>query len=227
MNMFKRCMRGLSLMVIVSFAFMATACTTVTPAQGPATPTVGGSYGVYHFGGLPARNGYEAVAPAQWTDTEWLDLQDLQKDCRTQMDPQIPGMANQILLPSFKLGLSTGVFGALGTGFGAVSAFTGVSFADYAKYGGLAGMGSAFGSGLVSYADRYNQARNYVYYACQQFAVGEARRSGRLKGIGVIPWAGTGQMKPVARPTGTPSRGDGQEDSVTDANPPAAPVPPM
>lgn len=161
---------------------------------------VGGSYGVMRFEGLPARNGYEEVPGAKWTPTEFLDLKDLDTSCHRQMDPQIPGIMSDLVLPTAKMVVVGGIAG----GLGAVAAFTGVSFMDYAKYAGI----SLFGTGALSYSDRRKLAKNYVQYACMQFVTSEARRNGRLKGIGIIPNAFASKMKGVSMPSGPASRGD-------------------
>ncbi len=219
----------LAAFILISLGACATPGGARPQADASQPQTVGGAYGVYHFEGLPARNGFEPVPAAQWTSTEWLDLQDLDRSCHRQMDPQIPGLAQEVLLPSFKLGASTGAFGALGTGFGAVTAFTGVSFQDYANYGGIAGGLSAFGSGLVNYSDRARLARRYVQYACVQFATSEARRSGRLRGVGIIPNAGSSDFRGVPMPQGPASRGDTDDAPTTsptdDSDPPLPPTP--
>lgn len=223
MTSFNRRQRGVSLAVIAALSLTA-ACTTPGGPRAPdtsAAPTIGGAYGIYHFEGLSARNGYEAVPAAQWTATEWLDLQELDLSCHRQMDPQIPGLAQEVLLPSFKLGVMTGIFGAIGTGFAAVKAFTGVSFQDYATYGGVAGGFSAFGSGIASYSDRAKLARRYVQYACMQFAVSEARRAGRLRGIGIIPNAGSSDFRGIPMPQGPASRGDTDDAPTTGTTSPA------
>ncbi len=222
-------MRGTSLVLIIAAAIQATACASVPQGAKVQPDTIGGSYGVVRGAALPARNGFSAVPEAQWTETDWLDMQDFDKACHNQMDPLIPDMADQVALPSFKLALSTGVFGGLLGGFAAVKSFTGVSFGDYATYMGGAAFGSSGGSGIATYADRYNLAKNYVQYACMQFQVNRANKYGRLKDFGVIPWAGAGRMKPITKPTDMPLKrpDESATDPKTDANPPTTPIVPL
>lgn len=194
------------------------------------SPTVGGDYVVYTRAALPARNGYEAVPAATWTMSQWQDLADLQQACRTQLAPQIPGIVQEVFLPSGKLALATALGGGAGTAAGAVAGFTGVTFSDYLKYGSLAAGGSALGSGLATYADRYELAKSYVNYACMQFQVSEVRRFGRLNGVGVGPWAGSGNTLGVPMPSGPASRGDADQDDAqapesTEDDPPLPPPP--
>ncbi len=199
-------------------ALMAIAGIATDADAGSRKDKVGDSYGVVRFEGLPARNGYEEVPAAKWTPTEFLDLKDLDASCHRQMDPQIPGIMSDLVLPTAKMVVVGGVAG----GLGAVAAFTGVSFMDYAKYAGI----SMSGTSLLSYSDRRKLAKNYVQYACMQFVVGEARRNGRLKGIGIIPNAFTSKMRGVSMPSGPASRGDGTDTSSgQDAGADDAPVP--
>lgn len=191
-------------------------------ASSPRTPdapksTVGTAYGVYHFEGLPARNGFPAVPAASWTPTEWLDLQDIDASCHRQMDPQIPGIAREVFLPSVKV--SGG--GAIGTASAAVWAFTGVSFVEYLKYA----FGSYIGTTTMSYAERYAIARRYVQYACTYYAVGVASANGRLQGIGIIINPFTGDMEGVAPPTGPASRPGDPAPEAPSATSPVAPAP--
>lgn len=189
-------MRGLTVLVLA--ALTVTACAST---QGK----VGGDYGIVRFPGLPARNGYEEVPAAKWSPTEFRDLQDLQTACKTQLAPQIPSAAREIGLPTAKMALAS----AASTGLGAIAAFTGVTFKQYATYAGI----SMLGNGGMSYSDRYELAKRYTDYACMQFFTSQASRKGRLVGIGIIPWAGSGKMNGVPMPNNQPSRGDAPSDA--------------
>lgn len=170
------------------------ACTSVSRTL-PNEPVnqVGGhsGYGVVRFEGLSARDGLPQVAGAEWSPTQFNDLKELRASCKRQVEPMIPNAAKEI-----SAAVSRPVVGsAVGTGLGAVAAFTGVNFVDYLKYGGLASLGGNAGS----YTNQYQLAKGYVEYACMQFVVSEARRSQRLKGIGVVvrPFLTSGQGVPM------------------------------
>lgn len=188
------------MVAMASIAALLGACGTTGTAPNGG-PQVGGSYLVYNYGGLPARDGMPAVPAARWTATEYLDLQDLDRDCYEKMAPQIPGAAGEIAKLGLTLGVTTAIGGGVGTALGAINAFTGTSFKDYLVYGGASAGGSALGSGIGSGMDRYALAKRYVQYACMQFAVSHSQENGRLGGIGIIPWAGSGKARPVAPPS--------------------------
>ena len=221
------------LILAIALATTLSACATPggpRPQSGAraTAPQVGGDYLVVRRVAHPARDGFEAIPAATWSSGEWDDLARDDTGCRAQMDPYIPGIVQEVFLPSGKLALSTALGGGLGTAVGAVAGFTGVTFGDYLKYGSLAAGGSALGSGLATYADRYELAKSYVQYACMQFQVSEARRFGRLNGIGILPWAGTGDTLPVPRPEGPPAQRDADlddtaTDSTEDSDPPLTP----
>jgi hypothetical protein len=230
MKMSNRGMRGTSLLLIAAAAFQVTACASVPSAGPSAKPeTLGGGYGIMHRAGLPARDGLEAVPEAVMTIGDWDDLIRLDKACHEQMDPFIPGMASQVVVPSLKLGATTALTGGLFGGLAAVKSFTGVSFSDYAGYMGGAGFGSALGSGLATYDDRYNLSKNYVQYACMKFQITEMNKFGRLKGFDVGPWAGVGSMRLMHKPTGMTQwhTEDPTPNSKEDANPSSAPAVPL
>lgn len=204
--MTKSILRGVALASIA--ALTLSACATGARAPAGTTNLGDGRYGVYHFDGLPARNGYEAIEPAQWTPTEYQDLEDLDRSCHAQMDPQLPSAITEVA----RMGATVAVPSSIGSGLGAIAGFTGVTFESYAKYAGIASFGSGIGAGI----DRVHMTRNYVQYACMQFAVGEARRHGRLRGIGIIPFPGVGSMRGVSMPNTAPSRGDIEEPLAED-----------
>jgi len=189
---------------LMASASVLAACGT-TNGTDQARSTVGRSYGVYHAEGLPARDGLPAVPAAEWTSTEILDLQDLDASCHRQMDPQIPGVMREVFLPTGRMTLAAATGGYLGVGHGAVTAFTGVSFSDYAKYGGLASLGQTLPTSAVAYSERYAIARRYVQYACMVYATGYASGHGRLDGIGIILNPFNSDMNGFTPPTETRS----------------------
>lgn len=189
---------GVSTLIL---AMTLSACASGVAKRDPNV--VGGSYLVVRYEGLPARGDQPAVPAAEWTSAEFLDLQTLDASCRRQIEPQLPAAAEQIGKLGLRNLVSVGVGAAVGTGLGAIAAFTGVSFKDYALYGGLSGGGSGLGAGIAGGIDRAQIARNYAEYACMQWSVNHtAEKSGRLDGIGILPYAGVGRARGVTDPGG-------------------------
>jgi hypothetical protein len=174
-----------------------------THTDGPPPSSVARAYGLYHFEGLAERDGLPAVPATEWTATQFLDLQELDSSCHRQMDPQIPSIVKEVFLPSGRMTLAGATGGAIGTGLGAVNAFTGVSFADYAKYAFGATIGQILPTSAIGYAERYSVGKRYVQYACMVYATNQASASGRLVGVGVILNPFLHDMNGVAAPTGT------------------------
>ncbi|MDB5237454.1 MAG: hypothetical protein JWL88_556 [Parcubacteria group bacterium] len=220
-------MNKLSITSALIASLALTGCATAPGPQTTASANTlgGGAYLVGHFPGIPSIDGAPAIAPDEFGPTQFKQLQYLDQQCHLQMDPYIPSAAAQIGGMAGKFGLLTGIGGAVGTGLGAIAAFTGVSFIQYLKYGGLAAMGSGLGSGAAAASNQYNIAKRYVQYACMQgFVARASQKPGGPRAV-IIPWAGPGNARPMTMPTttvGAHSNDDSDnQDSAT------APPPPM
>jgi hypothetical protein len=194
-----------------------------------AADSIGQDGSLYvHWTGLPARDGMPELPATLWTPDQFLDLKDMETMCHVQMDPQIPSAAQQIGTESLRIGIPVGIGGAIGTGLGAIAAFTGVPFVTYLKYGGLAALGSGLGSGAGAGKDRVEIAKHYAYYACKQWALSYAQKNSRDVGLGVIPWAGIGKPNGVKKPNTAPKPNIGamEPDAAKKALENEPPVPP-
>ena len=181
------------------------ACASGYRPQSMAAPTeLGRDYIlVWGVGNLPARDGFEAQVAPELTLGDINDLRSLNQQCHERFDPQIPAIAKEIAAGGARMGLGAGIGGALGTGLGAIAAFSGVGFGAYAAYGGIASLLGGAGSGGAAAAGQFYVARRYVAYACMYGAVArvQARQPGRLDGVMVLPWAGSTQANaPVFNP---------------------------
>jgi len=213
------------ILATVMASLAMTACSTTTSRTGAQAPGLGGgSYLVGHFPGVPSIDGAPAIEADEWGPLQFKQLQSLDYACHLQMDPQIPGAASQIGGMMLKFGVLTGIGGGVGTALGAISAFTGVGFSDYLKYGGLAAAGSGAGSGAAAGWNQYELAKRYVQYACMQgFAARAAQKPGGFHAM-IVPWAGPGKARALQMPTTTV--GVDSEDIPAPKTEPATPLPP-
>ena len=213
-------MRAVALIAMVAVSFTATGCATSTSTNRSASAdTIEGAYLVANFPGIPAIGNRPAVQADTFGPDQFRQIQHLDQQCHAQLDPYIPSIVNDILVTGLRTAVPTAIGGALGTGFGAVQAFTGVTFGQYAKYAAASTGGSAFGSGVGGALGARSLAVRYVQYACMQGFVSRAQQKNELKGTVIVPWAGPTNARPFRMPAGQSSSPSASSTpSVIDAN---------
>ena len=213
-------MRSFNQLKALAFMMMAavavTGCgSTGSASRGPAN-TIGGSYMVAHFPGLPATGDRPAVQADTFGPDQFRQIQYLEQQCHAQLDRYIPNIAGELATAGLRSAIPT----AVTTGLGAVASFTGVTFQQYAQYAGLSAGGSGIGGALGQRAT----AVRYVNYACVQGFVARASQRGELKGVVIVPWAGVNDARRMQMPTETvggsgprtpePRNAAGEEESL-------------
>ncbi|MBU2103528.1 hypothetical protein KKD81_00370 [Patescibacteria group bacterium] len=159
-----------------------------------------GSYAVVHYPGLSS---VEGSTPARFSQIEIDQILELDRACRNQLDGQLPGRLQSILQNAGE----NSIFTAIGVAAGAALGFTGIEVVDYLAYGAGAGAGSGafYGNDRHRTAERYAQA-----YCTATFTWMANERDGALRGIGIIPWTGSGRTtlpNPTSSTTDPTSRG--------------------
>ncbi|KND47300.1 MAG: hypothetical protein AB199_02635 [Parcubacteria bacterium C7867-004] len=213
MNISQKAMRGLA---SASMALSLAACQTTMRPPPPVTDQgkLGGSYLTGVFPGLKATATTPAVAGDLYGPDQFRQMQELDYACHKQLDPYIPGIASEIVIPTAR----GAVIGGTGTAIAYTTAYTGVSFSQFLKLGGILNAAGQFDARI----DRYQLAIRYVQYACMVGFVARAQQRGQLKGVVIIPWAGSGPAKQMSMPTTTVGKATNEPPSAPGA---AAPLP--
>lgn len=185
---------------------LTSACASMPKGEPAAAPgTVGGAYIVVGADfELPARDGMPAVAGVPMNLDDYMDIADLDSQCWAKIRPYMPSAEKEIAAMAGRTALGNGIGNFIGSGLGAIAAFTGVGFLDYAKLGGIQGFFGGAGAGASAAVTQHKIAVNFAQYACMTYAITWAHRHGRAQGVeGVIPWAGPTNPKPMKPPSDT------------------------